>query len=102
MWSWFSAVEGSGGNRRVDQGLWVQQKQCRSQVAMTMGSRREKWLDCSDMPTPVGEVELAELLYVSVTMVELTLEPTPGGLPDVVFWETTCVDKHIANTITPR
>lgn len=61
---------------------------------MTMGSRREKWLDCSDMPTPVGEVELAELLYVPVTMVvELSLEPKPVALPNVVavvFRETTC------------
>jgi hypothetical protein len=61
---------------------------------MTMGSRREKGLDCSDMPTPVGEVELAELLYGSVAMVvELTLEPALVALTHVdpvVFWETTC------------
>lgn len=68
------------------------------------GSRRETVPACSETPAPVGEVELAELLKVSVAMVVvLGLEVEfPLAVGFVLFWETTCVDKHMANTSTPN
>lgn len=70
---------------------------------MTTGIRKETVPACSETPAPAGLVVLAELLWVSVAMVVvLGLEVEfLHAVGFVMFWETTCVDKHIANTITP-
>lgn len=55
------------------------------------GSRREKDPACSEMPAPVGEVVLVELLNVSVAMVvalRLELVELTPAVGAVEFWET--------------
>lgn len=70
---------------------------------MMTGIRKEMAPACSETPAPVGLVVLAEMLCMSVAMVvALGLEVEfPPAVASVLFWDTTCVDKHMANTITP-
>lgn len=63
LWSLCNAVKGmgaAGGGVKGCRGL--QQYHCRTEEATTMGMSEEKMPVCSDMPAPVGEVVLAELL----------------------------------------
>lgn len=55
------------------------------------GIRTDTVPACSEMPAPVEEVELAELLKVSVgTVVVLEVEFPIGVSVLLAVWETTC------------
>lgn len=100
-WKVVESVEAE--EREAADGSFLQQKRCWREAATATGTRKEKVPACSETPAPVGEaVVLAEPLKVPGAMVvALELEVEFPVVASVLFWETTCVDKHMANTITP-
>lgn len=67
---------------------------------MTTGIRKETVPASSETPLPTGAVVLAALLWVFVAMVVAFWLRVEFAIARVV-WETTCVDKHMVNKITP-
>lgn len=88
-WWWDRSAEAEKGG---SVGSTPQQYHC-TEAAIITGIRKGKVPGCRESPAPVGEVELAELLYVPVaTVVVLRLEVEFA--PVVLFWESTCYRKR--------